>query len=63
MNHSMQNADSRTHAKVFALGLACALVVAAVGEYGHLGSNELGAAPLVKASRTIAVTGDPPVLR
>ena len=49
--------------KVFALGLFCALVVAAVGEYGHIGTTDLGTAPLVKADRTITMTGDSPVIR
>jgi hypothetical protein len=63
MNHSMHNADSMTHMKVFALGLFCALVVAAIGKYGHIGTTDLGTAPLVKAGRTITMTGDSPVIR
>jgi hypothetical protein len=63
MNHSMYNADCRTHIKVIGLGLVCALLVAAVGKYGHIGTTNLGTAPLVKAGRTIAMTGDPPVIR
>ena len=63
MNHSMHNADSRTHLKVISLGLVCALVVAAVGTYGHIGTADIGASPLVKAGRAITMTGDSPVIR
>lgn len=63
MNHSMYSADYRTHIKIIGLGLACALLVAAVGEYGHIGTTGVGAAPLVKAGHTIVMTGDPPVIR
>jgi hypothetical protein len=63
MNHSMHSADSRTHMKVFALGLFCALVVAAVGTYGHIGATDVSTEPLVKAGRTITMTGDSPVIR
>ena len=63
MNHSMHNADSRTHVKVVALGFICALAVAAVGTYGHIGTTDGGSVPLVKASRTISVSGDTLVIR
>jgi len=63
MNHSMYNADHRTHIKIFGLGLACALLVAIVGEFGHIGTTSVGAAPVVKAGRTIVMTGDPLVIR
>lgn len=63
MNHSMYNADYRTHVKVVALGFVCALLVAAVGKYGHIGASDPGTAPLVKAARTIAMSGDSPVIR
>jgi hypothetical protein len=63
MNHSMYNADYRTHIKVIGLGLVCALLVAAVGKYGHIGPVDLGTAPLVKVGRMTAMSGDTPVIR
>jgi hypothetical protein len=49
--------------KVVALGLVGALLVAAVGTFGHIGATDLGMAPLVKADRTTAMSGDTPVIR
>jgi hypothetical protein len=58
MNHSMYSADYRTHLKIVVVGLLCASLVAAVGLFAHIDSVDLGTAPLVKASRTTAVSGD-----
>jgi hypothetical protein len=63
MNHSMYNADRRTHVKVITLGLVCALLFTAVGEFGHMGAIDLGTAPLMKASRMTAMSGDTPAIR
>jgi len=63
MNHSMYNADRRTHMKVVALGLVCGLLVSVVGIFGHIGTTDLGAAPLVKAGRMITMSGDTPAIR
>lgn len=58
MNHSMYSADYRTHLKIVIVGLFCASLVAAVGIFGHVGSVDLGTAPLVKAGHTTTVSGD-----
>jgi len=58
MNHSMYNADYRTHLKIVIVGLFCAALVAAIGVFAHVGELDLGTAPLVKASHTTAVSGN-----
>ena len=60
MNHSMYNADRRTHLKIVVIGLLCATVVAAVGIFAHVSDVDLGTAPLVKAGQPTAVTGHLP---
>jgi hypothetical protein len=63
MNHSMYNADARTHLKIVVLGLLCAVVVAIVGVYSHVNELDLGTVPLVKAAHTTAVSGQLPAVR
>ena len=57
MNHSMHFADHRTHIKIVVLGLACALLVAAVGTFGRVGTIDLGTEPLVKNAPQIVMSG------
>jgi len=63
MNHSMYSADRRTHLKIIVVGLACAIVVAAVGIFANLGEVDLGTAPLVKAGQPTTISGKLPVIR
>jgi len=63
LNHSLYNADRGTHLKIVVVGLIFATLVAAVGIFAHVGDLDLGTAPLVKASRTTAVTGQLPAIR
>ncbi len=58
MNHSMYGADYRTHLKVFVLGLMGALLVVAVGTFGHIGTTDLGTEPLVKAASRTVMSGN-----
>jgi hypothetical protein len=57
MNHSMYRADYRTHIKVFTIGLLGALLVVAVGTFGHIGPTDLGTEPLVKAASRTVMSG------
>ncbi len=63
MNHSMYNADRRTHLKIVVIGLLCATLVAAVGIFAHVSDVDLGTAPLVKAGQPTAITGHLPAIR
>ena len=63
MNHSMYSADRRTHLKIIVVGLACAIVVAAVGIFANLGEVDLGTAPLVKAGQPTTISGKLPTIR
>jgi len=63
MNHSMYSADRRTHLKIIVVGLACAIVVAAVGIFANLGEIDLGTAPLVKAGQPTTISGKLPAIR
>lgn len=63
MNHSMYNADRRTHLKIVVIGLLCATLVAAVGIFAHVSNVDLGTAPLVKAGQPTAITGHLPAIR
>jgi hypothetical protein len=63
MNHSMYNADRRTHLKILVVGLLCAVLVAAVGIFAHISDIDLGTAPIVKAGQPTAVSGHLPAIR
>ena len=63
MNHSLYNADRRTHLKIVVIGLLCATLVAAVGIFAHVGDLDLGTAPLVKAGQPTAISGHLPAIR
>jgi hypothetical protein len=63
MNHSMYSADRRTHLKIIVVGLACGIVVAAVGIFANLGEVDLGTAPLVKAGQPTTISGKLPAIR
>ena len=63
MNHSMYNADRRTHLKIVVVGLLCATLVAAVGVFAHVSDVDLGTAPLVKAGQPTAISGHLPAVR
>ena len=63
MNHSLYDADRRTHLKIMVVGLLCATLVAAVGIFAHVSDIDLGTAPLVKAGRPTAVSGQLPAIR
>jgi len=63
MNHSLYGADRRTHLKIMVVGLLCATLVAAVGIFAHVSDIDLGTAPLVKAGRPTAVSGQLPAIR
>ena len=63
MNHSMYSADRRTHLKIIVVGVACAIVVAAVGIFANLGEVDLGTAPLVKAGQPTTISGKLPAIR
>jgi hypothetical protein len=60
----MYGADRATHLKIVVIGLVCALVVAAIGIFAHLGRNiDLGTAVLVKAGQPTSLSGDMPAIR
>jgi hypothetical protein len=61
MNHSMYNADRRTHLKIVAVGLLCATIVAAIGIFAR--DVDLGTARLVKAGQPTTVSGKLPAVR
>ena len=64
MNHSMYSADRSTHLKIVVIGLVCALVVAAIGIFAHVGSGiDLGTAALVKAGQPTSLSGNIPDIR
>ncbi len=63
MNHSMYNADRRTHLKIVAVGLLCATIVAAIGIFARVSDVDLGTAPLVKAGQPTTVSGKLPAVR
>ncbi len=63
MNHSLYSADARTHLKVVIVGLVCATLVAGIGVFAHTSDIDLGTAPLVKAGRVTAVSGQLPAVR
>jgi len=63
MSYSMYSADRGTHLKIVVLGLACATLVAAVGIFAHIGTVDLGTAPLVKAGQPAEMSGRLPTIR
>jgi len=63
MSHSMYAADRGTHLKIVVIGLACAIVVAAVGIFANVGTLDLGTAPLVKAGQQTELSGKLPTIR
>ena len=63
MNHSMYNANRRTHLKIVAVGLLCATIVAAIGIFARVSDVDLGTAPLVKAGQPTIVSGKLPAVR
>jgi len=63
MNHSMYNANRRTHLKIVAVGLLCATIVAAIGFFARVSDVDLGTAPLVKAGQPTIVSGKLPAVR
>jgi hypothetical protein len=63
MNHSMYGADRGTHLKIVAVGLLCAVLLAAVGKFARLDSLDLGTAPLVKAGQPAIVSSNPATVR
>ena len=63
MNHSIYNADRRTHLKIVAVGLLCAILVVVVGRFAHISDIDLGTAPLVKAGQSTTLSGRLPAIR
>jgi hypothetical protein len=63
MNHSIYNANRRTHLKIVVLGLLGAILVTVVGTFAHVSDIDLGTAPLVKASGSTTVSGHLPAIR
>lgn len=63
INHSMYNANRRTHLKIVAVGLLCATIVAAIGIFARVSDVDLGTAPLVKAGQPTIVSGKLPAVR
>jgi hypothetical protein len=63
MNHSMYDADRKTHLKIVVVGLLCATGFAVVGVYSHVSSLDLGTAPLVKVGHPTVVSGELPTVR
>jgi hypothetical protein len=63
MSHSMYGADRGTHLKIVVMGLLCATMVAAVGIFAHVGTIDLGNAPLVKAGQPTVMSGKLPTIR
>jgi hypothetical protein len=63
MNHSIHTADFRTHLKVVAVGLLCAILVMVVGTFAHVSDIDLGTAPLVKAGQSTTLSGRLPAIR
>ena len=63
MNHSIYSADRRTHLKIVAVGLLCAILVAVVGISAHVSDMDLGTAPLVKARPSTTLSGRLPAIR
>jgi hypothetical protein len=63
MNHSMYDADRRTHLKIVALGLLGAILVMVIGTFAHVSDVDLGTAPLVKAGQSTTLSGHLPAIR
>lgn len=63
MNHSMYNANRRTHLKIVVIGLLGAMLVTVVGTFARVSDLDLGTAPLVKASGSTTVSGHLPAVR
>ena len=63
MNHSIYSADRATHLKIVVVGLLCAVLVAAIGTFAHIGDVDLGTTQLIKAGQPTAVTGRLPDVR
>jgi len=63
MNHSIYSADRGTHLRIVVVGLACAIVVAAVGIFSRVNALDLGTAPLVRAGQPTVVSGHIPTVR
>jgi hypothetical protein len=62
MNHSMYGADRGTHLRIVVVALTCAIVVAAIGIFSHVGALDLGTAPLIKAGLPTMVSGHLPTI-
>jgi hypothetical protein len=63
MNHSLYGADRATHLKIVVIGLLCAIAVAVIGIFAHVGSNfDLGTAALVKAGAPTTLSGNIPAV-
>jgi hypothetical protein len=58
VNHSMYGADRGTHLKIIAVGVLCAVLLAAVGKFAHLDRLDVGDARLVKAGQPAIVSSD-----
>jgi len=63
MNHSIYSADRRTHLKIVAVGLSCAIFVMVIGIFAHVDNIDLGTAPLVKARPSTTLSGRLPAIR
>jgi hypothetical protein len=63
MNHTMYSADGGTHLKIVVIGLVCAILVAGIGIFAHVGTVDLGTAALVKASQPTTLSGRLPTIR
>jgi hypothetical protein len=63
MNHSIYSADRATHLKIVVVGLLCAVLVAAIGTFAHIGDVDIGTTQLVKAGQPTSVTGRLPDIR
>jgi hypothetical protein len=63
MNHSIHSADGATHLKIVVVGFLSAALFATVALSAHLGSVDLGTAPLVKAAKSTVISGDLRVVR
>ena len=58
----MYGADRRTHLRIVVVALGCAIVVAAIGIFSHVGALDLGTAPLIKAGQPTMVSGHLPAV-
>jgi hypothetical protein len=63
MNHSIYSADRRTHLKIVAVGLLCAILVMVIGTFARISDIDPGTEPLVKASHFTSLSGRLPAIR